>query len=120
RRFGGRGDAPPAGEQRADPDSGTDLRGADRRRRAVRRRHRAPDAGENHVLSWTRGRRVAGPPSTVSKAGEGMKQSPWLALAASVVAAGPVLAQEGQASGPLVVHGGASGTARAGCRRSFS
>src|SRR5690242_21951377 len=35
-----------------------------------------------------------------------MKQSLWLALAASVVAAGPVLADEGQASGRLVVNGG--------------
>ena len=35
-----------------------------------------------------------------------MKQSLWLALAASVVAAGPVFAEEGQASGPLVVNGG--------------
>src|SRR4029077_17220037 len=106
RRFGGRGDAPPAGEQRADPDSGTDLRGADRRRRAVHRRHRAPDAGENHVLSWTRGRRVAGPPSTVSEAGEGMKRYAWLPVGASARAAGPVMAQEGQASCPLVVNGG--------------
>jgi len=35
-----------------------------------------------------------------------MKQSLWLALAASVAAASPVLAEEGQASGPLVVNGG--------------
>ncbi len=35
-----------------------------------------------------------------------MRQSLWLALAASVVAAGPVLAEEGQPSGPLVVNGG--------------
>ena len=35
-----------------------------------------------------------------------MKQSLWLALSASVVAARPVLAEEGQASGPLVVNGG--------------
>jgi F-type H+-transporting ATPase subunit b len=35
-----------------------------------------------------------------------MKHSLWLALAASVVGAGPALAEEGQASGPLVVNGG--------------
>ncbi|HTC24695.1 MAG TPA: F0F1 ATP synthase subunit B [Gemmatimonadales bacterium] len=35
-----------------------------------------------------------------------MKQSLWLALAATLVGAGPVVADEGQASGPLVVNGG--------------
>jgi len=35
-----------------------------------------------------------------------MRQSLWLALTASVVVAGPVFAEEGQASGPLVVNGG--------------
>ena len=35
-----------------------------------------------------------------------MKQSLWLALAASVVAASPVLSEEGPATGPLVVNGG--------------
>lgn len=35
-----------------------------------------------------------------------MKHSLWLALVASMVGAGPALAEEGQASGPLVVNGG--------------
>ena len=35
-----------------------------------------------------------------------MMQSLWLVLAASLVAASPALAEEGQASGPLVVNGG--------------
>jgi F-type H+-transporting ATPase subunit b len=35
-----------------------------------------------------------------------MRQSLWLALAASLAGAGPVLAEEPQASGPLVVNGG--------------
>lgn len=35
-----------------------------------------------------------------------MKQSLWLVLAASVAAVSPAVAEEGQASGPLVVNGG--------------
>ena len=35
-----------------------------------------------------------------------MKRALWLGLGAALVGAAPALAQEGEASGPLVVNGG--------------
>src|SRR5690606_20079851 len=85
RRLGRRGDGPPAGEQRPDPDGDDHLGRAHRGRRPVRRGHRVPDAGQGHVL------------------GDRMSKSVAL-IAGAVLVATPAHAAEG--GGPLTVEGG--------------